>query len=105
MPRLHLVPQRTDITGQAAPVVRPRAILAAALLVLVFASAPTPVFAVSVLSDASVSPTNGTTTTVFTFSVHYSSGSPAQPAQSVSAQVGSVTVTLARVSGSANNGT
>jgi hypothetical protein len=76
------------------------------LLVLLFASAPTPALAASVLSDAVVTPTNGTTTTVFTFSVHYSStGSPSEPAQSVSAQVGSVTVTLARVSGSANNGT
>ena len=90
---LHLVPQRTDFTGPGAPVVRPRAILAAALLALLFASAPTPALAASVLSDASVTPTSGTTATVFTFGVHYAStGSPAQPAQSVSAQVGSVTV-------------
>src|SRR5688572_10948089 len=108
MPRLHLVPQRTDDAGQGAPVVRPRAILAAPLLVLVLllASAPAPALAASVLSDASVTPTSGTTSTVFTFGVHYSStGSPAQPAQSVSAQVGSVTVTLVRVSGSAHDGT
>lgn len=108
MPGLHLVPQWTDNNGQRAPVVRLRALrfLAAALLVLVFASAPTPALAVSVLSDASVTPTNGTTATVFTFGVHYSStGSPAQPAQSVSAQVGGVTVPLVRVSGSANDGT
>ena len=109
MPGLHLVPQRTDNTGRGAPpVVGPRAILAAAILVvmLVLASAPAPALAISVLSDASVTPTNGTTATVFTFSVHYAStGSPAQPAQSVSAQVGSVIVALARVSGSANDGT
>ena len=106
MPGFYLVPQRIDDAGQGAPVVRRRAILAAALLVLVLASAPAPALAASVLSDASVTPTSGTTATVFTFGVHYSStGSPAQPAQSVSAQVGSVTVTLVRVSGSANDGT
>ena len=81
-------------------------ILAAALLVLVLASAPAPARAASVLSDASVTPTSGTTSTVFTFGVHYAStGSPAQPASSVSAQVGSVIVALVRVSGSANDGT
>ena len=61
MPGLHLVPQRTDFTGPGAPVVRPRAILAAALLALLLASAPTPASAASVLSDASVTPTSGTT--------------------------------------------
>ncbi len=107
MPGFHLVPQRTDQTGRgAAPVVRSRAILAAALLGLVLASAPSPALAASVLSDASVTPTSGTTSTVFTFGVHYAStGSPAQPASSVSAQVGSVVVALVRVSGSANDGT
>jgi hypothetical protein len=108
---VHFVPIRPDDTGQGPPVVGPRAaralrFLAAALLTLWMACAPTPALAASVLSDGSVTPTSGTTATVFTFSVHYTStGSPVQPAQSVSAQVGNVTVTLLRVIGSANNGT
>ena len=107
----HLVSQRIDITGPGAPVVRPRAtdvlrVLAAALLALSLASAPAPARAVSVLTDGSVTPASGTTATTFTFSVHYTSDdSPTRPAQAVWAQVGGVTVTLAKVSGSAHDGT
>jgi hypothetical protein len=62
--------------------------------------------AASVLSDGSVTPTSGTTATAFTFSVHYTStDSPPRPAQAVWAQVGSLTITLIKVSGSAHDGT
>lgn len=107
----HPVPQRTNITGQGAPVPWPRAVralrvLAAALFALSLACASTPARAASVLSDGSVTPTSGTTATAFTFSVHYTStDSPTRPAQAAWAQVGSVTVTLVKVSGSAHNGT
>jgi hypothetical protein len=107
----HPVPKRTDITGQQTPVVGPRAagalgLLAAALLALSLASAPAPARAVSVLSDGSVTPASGTTATIFTFSVSYTStDSPTRPAQAVWAQVGGVTVTLSKVSGSAHDGT
>ena len=107
----HPVSQRIDLTGREAPVVRPRAtvalrLLAAALLVLSLASAPAPTRAVSELTDGSVTPASGTTATTFTFSVHYTStDSPTRPAQAVWAQVGGVTVTLAKVSGSAHDGT
>ena len=104
---LHPMPQRTAI---AAPiddrVVRAVRLLAAALVGLLLASAPMEVRAASVLSDASVTPTTGTTATVFTFSVHYTStGSPAQPAGSVWADVAGTTVALGKVSGSAHDGT
>ena len=106
----HLVPQRTDVTGPETSVVGPRAaalrVFAAALLVLCLTSAPTPARAASVLSDGSVTPVSGTTATTFTFSVHYTStDSPTRPAQAVWAQVGGVTVALAKVSGSAHDGT
>src|SRR5687767_6208354 len=107
----HLVSQRIGITGRKAPVVRPRAtealkLLAAALLVLTLASAPAPARAASFLTDGSVTPTSGTTATTFAFSVHYTStDSPTRPAQAAWAQVGGVTITLAKVSGSAHDGT
>lgn len=106
---VHLVPQRTDIAGHGTPVVEPRPavrILAALLLALLLATAPSPARAASVLSDGSVTPTSGTPATVFSFSVRYiSTDSPTRPAQAVWAQVGTVTVTLVKVSGSAHNGT
>lgn len=107
----HPVPQRTDITGQGAPVpctraARLSAVLGAALLALALATAPSPARAASVLSDGSVTPTSGTTATVFSFTVHYTStDSPTRPAQAVWAEVGGTTVTLVKVSGSAHNGT
>ena len=110
MPGDH-APQRTDTSGQVPPVVGRRAaralrILAAALLALSFASATAPARAASVLSDGSVTPESGTTATAFTFSVHYTSTeTPTRPAQAVWAQVGGVTVTLIKVSGSAHDGT
>jgi len=108
---VHLVPQRTDIGGQGTLVVRlpaerPLRVLAAALLAFSIASAPSLVRAASTLSDGSVTPTSGTTATTFTFSVDYTStGSPTRPAQAVWAQVGGVTATLVKVSGSAHDGT
>ena len=106
---VHLVPQRTDIAGHGTPVVEPRPavrVFAASLLALLLATAPSPARAASVLSDGSVTPPSGTTATAFTFSVHYTStDSPTRPAQAVWAQVGSVTVTLIKVSGSAHDGT
>ena len=93
----------------AAPIddraVRAVRLLAATFVALSLASAPMEVRAASVLSDASVTPTSGTTATVFTFSVHYTAtGSPAQPAGSVWADVAGTTVALAKVSGSAHDG-
>jgi hypothetical protein len=98
------------MTGKTIVAAAPRARdalrgVAAALLALSFATAPMPVWAASVLSDGSVSPTSGTTTTAFTFSVHYTSTDPPRPAQSVWAEVGSATVTLIKASGTALDGT
>jgi hypothetical protein len=107
----HFVPTWTDITRPRIPPAVPGALralraVAAALVALSLATAPAPVRAASELSDGSVSPTNGTTATAFTFSVHYTAtGSPALPTQAVRAQVGSVTVPLTKVSGTALNGT
>ena len=104
------MPQRTDITGQRMLAATPQASgvlrgLAAALLALSLANVAVPVRAASVLSDGSVSPTSGTTTTAFTFSVHYTSTDPPRPAQGVWATVGSATVSLTKVSGTALDGT
>lgn len=106
----HPVPQRTPITGQTTLPSEPRVsraqrAVAAALLILCFAAAPMPVRAASVLSDGSVTPTSGTNATAFTFSVHYTSTDPPRPAQAVWAAVGSATVTLTKVSGTAHDGT
>jgi hypothetical protein len=98
------------MTGKTTVAAAPRARealrgVAAALLALSLATAPMPVRAASVLSDGSVSPSSGTTTTAFTFSVHYTSTDPPRPAQSVWAEVGSATVTLIKASGTALDGT
>ena len=75
------------------------------MLALALATAAMPVRAASVLSDASVSPTSGTTATAFTFSVRYTStDTPARPAHAVWAQVGPASVTLTKVSGTAQEG-
>jgi hypothetical protein len=67
---------------------------------------PAPALAAGTLSDGSVTPTSGTTSTPFTFTVSYvSTDSPSRPAQSVWAQVGAVSVPLVKVSGSAHDGT
>jgi hypothetical protein len=71
------------------------------LLVTGLMVAVTPVLAKNVLSGASVSPRSGTTATTFVFSVHYAG----KPATSVVAHVGTLTVALGRVSGTAANGT
>ena len=63
--------------------------------------AVTPVLAKNALSGASVSPRSGTTATTFVFSVHYAG----KPASSVIAHVGTLTVALSRVTGTAANGT
>ena len=107
------MPKRTDITGAREPVEPPRgapALELAAALVLAFALAlaltPTPARAAGALSDGSVTPTSGTTTTAFTFTVSYlSADSPTRPAQSVWADVGGMTVPLVKVSGAAHDGT
>lgn len=83
-----------------------RAPFAAALLAVLLASAPMAAVAAGSLSDGTVTPTSGTTSDVFTFSVHYvSSGSPSQPAQSVWVEIAGITVPLIKISGSANDGT
>jgi hypothetical protein len=61
----------------------------------------TPVLAKNVLSGATVSPRTGSTATTFVFSVHYTG----KPANSVVAHVGTLTVALSKVSGTAANGT
>ena len=107
----HPVPRRNDTTGRGTPAAVPRparvlGAVAAALVVLSLANPAATVRAAGTLSAGNVTPTSGTTATSFGFSVHYTStGSPSQPAGAVSAQVGSVTVPLTRVSGSANDGT
>jgi hypothetical protein len=63
--------------------------------------AVTPVLAKNVLSGASVSPRSGSTATTFVFSVHYAG----KPASSVIAHVGTLTIALSRVIGTAANGT
>ena len=104
------VPQRTDTAPQAIATRAPRAprtgrVLAAAMLALAFATAAMPARAASVLSDGSVSPTSGSTATVFTFTVRYTSAdTPARPAHAVWAQVGTASVTLTKVSGTAQEG-
>ncbi len=104
-----LVPQRTETAGVGAQIGGSRAptrqlILVATLLGSVLAMAPMPARAEAVLTGATVAPGFGTTATSFTFSVDYDS-LPAERAEAVWAEVGSVTVTLARVSGSGHNGT
>ena len=84
---------------------RCRWLLLAVLLAGSLASAPMPARAASVLSNGIVAPTSGTTADSFTFSVDYASSDPIQPAQAVWADVGSVTVTLHKVSGTAHDGT
>jgi hypothetical protein len=75
-------------------------------MALWLAAVPAPALGASVLSDASVTPTDGTTATPFTFTVRYfSDETPNRPAQSVWAQVGGVTVTLIKVSGTSHDGT
>ena len=106
--RDHPVPH-AEFAGGRASVGRPRTarslwILGAVLLACALAVAPAPARAASVLSNGTVSPGSGTTATNFDFSVHYSS-LPSERAEEVWAQVGSVTIDLVRVSGSANNGT
>ena len=85
----------------------PRALPAALLaLAALLAALPTPALAVGVLSNGTVAPTSGTTSTSFTFTVDYlSTDSPQRPAQSVWAQVGSTTVPMTKISGSGNDGT
>ena len=105
-----LVSQRTDIAGVGAQVVASRAltwrvIVVAALLAFVLAAAPMPTHAASVLSAASATPTSGTTATSFQFSVAYNSSNPVRNAQSVWADVGSVTVPLILASGNTHAGT
>ena len=80
--------------------------MAAIILAITPLLVPAPAFGAATLSDGSVTPTEGTTATSFTFSVHYTStDSPRRPAQEVNAQVGSVTVPLAKVSGTGHDGT
>ena len=70
-------------------------------------AAPGPILAAApTLSNGTVSPATGTTTTTFVFSVSYVSTTPPRPASSVVALVANRTVTLSLVpgSGSAENG-
>lgn len=105
------MPTRTDRTGARGLVqlARPAPALelaAATLLAFALALAPTPARAAGVLSDGSVTPPSGTTATAFTFTVSYlSTDSPTRPAQTVWADVGGMTVPLAKVSGAAHDGT
>jgi hypothetical protein len=104
------VPQRAKIAGGRAQVGRPRAarsllIVGAALVACALAIAPAPARAASVLSNGDVTPTTGPKSTVFSFSVDYSSSNPTRNAQAVWAEVGSVTVALDLVSGNPHDGT
>jgi hypothetical protein len=81
------------------------AALAIAALVLTFA--PARAAGANGLTNASVTPSSGTTTTVFVFSVHYKHTT--EDASSVTAELtrsgGSVTFNLQRTSGTPRNGT
>ena len=84
----------------------PNRVRAAAILALLLCSAPVPTRAASALSDATVSPTAGTTATPFTLTVRYTSTDrPTRPAQSVWAQVGGARIALVKVAGTAHDGT
>ena len=104
-PKTTLITRQRTLVGSLC-CARPVRVLAAALVVVAIAGSPTPARAASVLSGGGVSPTIGSTATAFGFSVHYTStDNPARPAQAVWAQVGSVTVSLTKVDGSAHDGT
>jgi hypothetical protein len=76
------------------------------LLLLALSAAPAAVRAIGELSNGTVTPGSGTTETTFTFRVDYvATGSPSQPAQTVTAQAGSVTVPMVKVAGTAHDGT
>ncbi|MGH2445949.1 MAG: hypothetical protein ACRDGD_07915 [Candidatus Limnocylindria bacterium] len=80
-------------------------VLAVALAAMFTVLTPGPMRAAIVLSAGIVTPTSGTTSTVFVFSVHFFSDSPGQPPISVSAQVAGGVVALEFVgSGSDTNG-
>ena len=77
----------------------------AAFLFVWLTMSPAPVRAVGALSAQDVTPNNGTPTTTFVFSVHYTS-EPAERAESVSVSVaGLAPIPLTRTSGPAHNGT
>ncbi|MGH2445964.1 MAG: hypothetical protein ACRDGD_07990 [Candidatus Limnocylindria bacterium] len=67
-------------------------VLAVALAALFTSLTPGPMRATNVLSAGIVTPTSGTTATVFVFSVHFLSESPGQPPFPISAQVDEVVV-------------